>query len=260
MTAVTADKWWRIDGFPWTDEWQALWSGVSAFAAVAGVGIALLSLVAATGALWYSRGQLRELIGSNRMLRQSNIELSRPRVSIEFEFYRQEMWDHRTSFIAGLNLVIRNRGVATASDVRIVFDTVPDATPLPPLVRKILSGERRLASLSVGQPLIYRIENFPQGKKIEPDEMSHHNYRVTVEYVDPASSSHFVEVIELSIDPLLFARQYPEPLARISKDVQSLTTAVNGVKSTLRSSPVLDVVHPNVRVRRGKARSRYPRV
>lgn len=234
-SALEPLEWWQFEGgFPTPEEWQAFWAGMAAVAGLVTVGISFLTLLTALGAVWYARRQLRELVSSNRELEASNIELSRSKVSVRLDFYRQELADHRASFISGLNLIVENVGRSPAVDIHLLFQPVPSAHPLPPMVREILSGSRRIATLMPRQQIVYRLEDFPQGTRYEPEDLAHHNYEVAVGYIDKASRRSFGDHFSLSIEPLLFARQSPDPLARIAKDLQALTQSVASVARALQ--------------------------
>lgn len=101
-------EWWRIQGWPTADEWQAIWGLLTLGVAVAAAWIALTQLHGASLQL----GQARDQLSLTRELR---IDELKPYVLV---YLRPS--EHSGDFLA--ELVIVNTGATAAFDVHLMSD------------------------------------------------------------------------------------------------------------------------------------------
>lgn len=96
VTVPTVNEWWRIDGWPRADEWQALW--------------AFATLVVAVVAAWLALRQYRSSVGSQ-------LEQARPYVIVDFSFEGG----------AAILLEVKNVGLTAARNIRFDWSPLPVA-------------------------------------------------------------------------------------------------------------------------------------
>ncbi len=87
-------EWWRVDGWPTADEWQALW--------------AFATLVVAVVAAWLALRQYRSSVGSQ-------LEQARPYVIVDFSFEGG----------AAILLEVKNVGLTAARNIRFEWSPLP---------------------------------------------------------------------------------------------------------------------------------------
>lgn len=96
VTVPTMNEWWRVDGWPTADEWQALW--------------AFATLVVAVVAAWLALRQYRSSVGSQ-------LEQARPYVIVDFSFEGG----------AAILLEVKNVGLTAARNIRFEWSPLPVA-------------------------------------------------------------------------------------------------------------------------------------
>lgn len=212
---ISASAWWRIDGWPTTGEWQAMWAFVTVLVAVV--------------AAWVAIRQLNAHYEAQR-------EKSRPYVVVDFGF-RHLL----------LMIEVKNIGATPAFDIKINWDPMPQA----PEDRQTQILKRCLVDSSIpflapGRVIEYRVS-------LSPDYLSHeglpHRYVVTAEYGDSTGQKFGDgETMVLDIDqwseslaPKDGFQRVTEAIGQQKSEIKSMSTAVD------RISKEIGVLHDSVR-------------
>lgn len=127
---ISASAWWRIDGWPTTGEWQAVWAFVTVLVAVV--------------AAWVAIRQLNAHYEAQR-------EQSRPFVIVDFGFHGQL-----------LLIEVRNIGATPAINIRLTWDPNP-VSPTPErcelLARRLQSNV--IPFLAPGRTIQHLVSSMP---------------------------------------------------------------------------------------------------
>jgi hypothetical protein len=210
---------WHVPGAPSAEEWQAWWAFISAL-------VTVVALIIAGVTAFYARGQLLELSASNRELSASNLELIRPRIVVHYKPHRMEALNYKDSFIDSLRIHISNTGPSPASNVLVMLDPPSRFIPLPQELLDLVRGARPFQEIRPGETLVYEVARFGRGTEVTPEELQQFTTPLTLSYSTKDTRHHFTESTILAMDHLAFARIAPEPLVRITKDIQNLTAAL----------------------------------
>jgi hypothetical protein len=200
---------------------------------LSGVGT-VVAAVAALVALTLARGQLRELIMSNRMVANSNMEANRPVVLVRFEPRMMEMRDHRTSFIHKFTLVIENSGRSPAVDVRLEASPMPAIVGMSKGLKRLLAGETRYRRLFRGSgSFIGSTKSTGIGA---PSTRSSWQPKFTIaaDYSDSHGTA-WRDSFPIDVSVLEHVIYSSDPYSRISKDLQALDSTNEEQVSALKS-------------------------
>lgn len=240
--------WWRFEGFPTAAEWAAFWGFLAAVAAAIAGLVAYHALSIARGQLGAAIESNRQLEASNRQLETSNRELVRPRVVVELVPGRMEVSDYRQSFIHQMEVVIRNIGASPARNVVFKASPIPSNRAISPGLAALFAGSNEIPILTPGTTIRHVLDQVRKNSRSFTDEQLQTNFSLAVKYA--ADDGHtYSETFPIDVRPLHNALHSPDRLARISKDIQSLTTTLEGVKFTVEL-PERDRRKPIARRRR----------
>jgi len=230
------EPFWRCEGCPTAEEWQAFWGFVSVVVAAVLLGVAVRQL--------RGLGEANRLLAtSNNELTESNASLVRPYVVVQFGTQRSMRRDPRVDEGRTATLDVRNNGQTTALNVSVTMTPpletsltiVPDkhaAAELRDAIRDVFNGTS-MGTISPQQAVVYpidKLEGFLNDKSL-PDQ-----YNLTVAYSD-LSGREWVEIYSITMSSRGPSLADPDRLQRISKDIQHLRDAVvDGNKQVKRSA------------------------
>lgn len=240
--------------------WTAFQGISTAIAAVA----AIIALVIAGKQLGGLSRSNRLLAESNDAMAESNVALTRPYVSVDFEFSPMVS---RTGQVRGTNVfvVIRNDGRTAAHDVRLSADR-----PFAPLsepdtegwvksvsdLNDVASGKRVLQSLTNTRPLKYYLDGEELfGKGDEPAPV----WAVAVEYRD-SNGRVYHDAFTLEVEPWRRSLVIADPLVRIGKYIDAVAHETKALNSTVKSKKFeASVAAPDsdVKTHHGRRRRRF---
>jgi hypothetical protein len=214
--------------------WGEISAVFSACAAIAGVIVAVV-------AVFVAYRQLRELSTSNGELARSNDEITdsnrnlvRPVVVVDYLVLSHPSKDPRFGGSSSVNVIVKNVGVRPACNVVIhvsppfkpAGDTANEASVMKALdfVNQVMDGSHTIAMIDSARPATYFLA---RGSDAFEDEAVARQHQVSVRYTDVTGANHFDETYMLDLRAWQVARSLPEPLDRISKDIQHLTDVLN---------------------------------
>lgn len=241
--------WWRWEGWPTAAEWQAWWG----FAAAAIAGVLLYVAWKQLSGLAESN---RELKRSNELLTQSNKEISRPVVIVEYRLERHAQRDYSNS--AGdstVYVVVRNVGATPARDVllsasppfRRAGSSVTRASVNA--LNDLFSGRRPIKMLTPGQELKYA---FDDAREALTNAAVPSEYVVGAIYADLQRTEKYDDEFVLELSPWGPSVAEVAPMKRISKDIQfvaqSLRDRDNGLAGIARQVKGLKPESSRVRI------------
>lgn len=222
-------SWWRFDGMPTPEEWSALF-GASALVALAFA--------------WYQIRQVdqsnRELIASNEVARQVNVELVRPRVQVTFDSRRIARKERGAPLAGTVFLAVENIGTSPALDVRLSFNTPftaleehfnPGMMALQmSKINSVFDGTVSFETLNPGKKYIWSVGKAPEF--FDEDNALPRKWEVKAEYRGTTTRQAFRETLILDRD-LERHLQFPiDPLERIGKDLENIGKELEGIKGT----------------------------
>ena len=230
-------EWWRIDGWPSAEEWQAVW--------------ALGAVLATIGLLAVAYFQLRGLAEANKLLAESNRALTssnkalvRPYVIVDFGHKVHPNRDPRAPVRISLTLEVRNIGRTMAQGLRI--RTTPELQSSLTIIdknkaaseeklkglRKIFGGKTIIRNLAPKRTLVYMLDRLPEamGEKGLPD-----GYDVEVTYSD-MSGDTFSETYRIDFEGWKESLSNNDKLERISKDVQAINETLKSIAKEEKAS------------------------
>jgi len=95
-------EWWRFEGWPTAEEWQAWW--------------AFMTVVVAAAAAWFALGQYKASVRSHLASVRSRLEQARPYITVDFVFD------------SGLIVIeVKNSGLTAAEDIQFTWSKRPVA-------------------------------------------------------------------------------------------------------------------------------------
>ena len=209
--------WWRWDGWPTAAEWQAWWG-------FAGVVVAAVLLFVAWKQLSGLAESNRELKRSNELLTESNKEISRPVVIIEYVLERHAQRDYSNSGSDSTVFVaIRNVGASPARDVLLSgspeFQRAGTAVSNGSIqaLNDLFSGGRPIKMLTPGQQLNYAFDGARDAlnSSTVPSE-----YIVAATYSNLQRTETYADEFVLELSPWGPSVAKTAPMERISKDIQ----------------------------------------
>jgi hypothetical protein len=215
------------------------------WAAVQGIGTILAS-IAALIALVIARGQLRELVSSNKLLAasneavtESNIALTRPYVVVDLEFSVTPTRSGDTSGTAVL-VEIRNDGKTPAHNITMSVDHPFESLSVPDTegwrksladLNRLTSGASVLKSLTNSRPLKFYLDGEELfGVADEPAP----TWAVQVTYED-ASGREFRDEFVLEVEPWRRAIAAPDQLQKVGKYIDAVAHELRGIGRTMRT-------------------------
>lgn len=210
-------EWWRWEGWPTAAEWQAWWG-------FGGVVVAGVLLYVAWKQLSGLAESNRELKRSNELLTESNKEISRPVVSVEYLFEKQASRNYTNAENKStVYIVVSNVGATPARDVRLTvtpsFQKVSAtvAQEVTNFLNELFSGQKPIKMLSPGQRLKYVLDDARDAltSKTLPSE-----YAVNATYTDLQRTETFDDEFVLEMSPWAMSIAEVAPMKRISKDIQ----------------------------------------
>lgn len=227
-TAIT--EWWRIEGWPRADEWQAFWAFIAAGLAAALLWIAWRQL----HGLAVSNKSLAE---SNKLLAESNRALSRPTVIVQFEFERVAMRNYTNQTNANtVYVVVENVGASPAMNVLLKVTPEFEATEMKlskeglEALNALFSGSAPIRMIGPHQRLKYILDSAKDALQNEdlPTE-----YVVDATYTDLEASESYEDSFVLQMSPWGMSVAEVDPRKQLSKDVQFISENLRGTKGVL---------------------------
>jgi hypothetical protein len=230
-------SWWRIPDMPTAEEWSALF-GVSALVAVFFA--------------WQQLRQVdesnRELIASNQLTRQVQLETIRPRVQVYLQANRS-VWKRRDKPVDGqLHITVVNTGATEALNVRL--SVTPPFSSLEEFfnpgmmgkhfqaVNAVFDGSIAFDVLRPGASYIWFLGRAP--KLFEDQDQAPRRYEIKASYgsalVDGRFESEFV--IDLDVEKRIDAGE--DSLERIGKDLEVIGDKLEAIKNATTKSLSLD--------------------
>lgn len=217
--AIMTD-WWRVQGWPTPDEWQAFWGFASTVLTGLLIWIALRQL---SGLAKSNRG----LVESNELLAESNHSLSRPTIIVQLDFERVPMRNYtNNSNNSNVFVVVDNVGASPAVDVLLAVDPKFEATPTKltaeglQALNDLFSGRERFRMVAPGQRFRYILDSASDALK--SDELPS-EYTVTASYWDSERKRRYEESFTLQMSPWAMAVAEVDPAKQLSKDVQFIS-------------------------------------
>ncbi|WP_146080290.1 hypothetical protein [Pseudoclavibacter sp. RFBG4] len=214
------NEWWRVDGWPTPDEWQAFWSFLSAAFAASLLIIAWRQL----HGLSVSNTRLSE---SNNLLAESNRALARPTVIVQFEFERVPVRNYSNQEnINSVFIVVQNVGTSPAMNISLNVDPKFEATDvkLSPegllALNTLFSGKTPVRMVGPHQRLKYILDSAKDAlaKEDLPTE-----YVVTATYSNLDESEQYSDSFVLQMSPWAMTVAEVDPVRQLSKDVQFIS-------------------------------------
>lgn len=184
----------------------------------------------------------RELIRSNELAREANLEISRPRVQVYLQADRQ-VWKDRTKPVDGTMFVaITNIGSSPARNVRLEVDTPftsmeeffkPGmmATHFEDL-NSTFDGSVRFSILNPRATYVWFFARVP--RIFEASAAMPRKYRVTARY-ESSSGIHYAEEMILDLDVEKRLELPTPPLRRIARDVEVVGDELKAMRKELKS-------------------------
>lgn len=223
LTSMDASAWWRIDGWPTAEEWQAWWG----FAAVV---VAAILLYVAWKQLSGLAESNKQLTRSNTLLTESNRAMSRPVVVVEYEFEKHASRDYtNTQNESSVYVLVRNVGSSPARDVTLTVSpefqraSATVGAKTTEFLNELFSGRTSIKMLAPGQKLRYVLDSAREAlaSKTLPSE-----YEVTARYSDLERADTFSDSFVLQMSPWGMTIPEVAPLKRISKDIQFVSQSL----------------------------------
>ena len=218
LAAMT--EWWRFEGWPSAEEWQALWALLSAI-------LAAILLVIAWRQLNGLSVSNRSLAESNTLLAESNRALSRPTMVVQFEFERVAMRNYTNQVNASnVFVVVENVGASPAVDVRLEVEPLFQATSQKltteglRALNALFDGSTPIRMIAPRQRLKYILDS---AKHALGDPDLPKEYVVSVTYSDIEGSMGYAERFVLQMSPWGMSVAEVDPAKQLSKDVQFIS-------------------------------------
>lgn len=223
--------WWRFENMPTAEEWQGLFGA---------------TVLVAIGLTLYQIRQVdasnRELIRSNELARDANLEISRPRVQVYLQADRQ-VWKDRTKPVDGTMFVaVTNIGRSPATNVRLAVDipfTSMEEFFKPGMMathfedlNSTFDGSTRFPILNPRSTYVWFFARVPRVFEAGP-EMPR-QYRVTARY-ESSSGVHYVEEMILDLDVEKRLELPAPPLRRIGRDIEIVGDELKAIRKELKS-------------------------
>ncbi|MBF4631581.1 hypothetical protein ITJ42_10185 [Clavibacter michiganensis subsp. phaseoli] len=226
IATMVSPKWWRLGFLPTPEEWQATFAGLA---------------LAALGLAWYQIKQVdasnKEVARSNESVRKVNLENVRPRVQVFLTADRIVRRLRGAPVTGTIYLTVENAGVTAATNVRMTasapFESLPEFF-IPGGMEKHLdevnsffNGDIKFKTLTPGRPYIWILGRAPE---IYEAEGIVKKYDIRVQYGIVGLSDTFDETITIDLDLEKRIAAPVDPLVRIGKDLEEVTSAIKGLK------------------------------
>jgi len=213
-------EWWRIDGWPTAEEWQALWSFMAAaFAAV----LLVIAWRQLTGLAVSNRG----LAESNNLLAESNRALSRPAIVVRLEFERVAARNYtNTANLSNVFVVVENVGASPAIDVALQVTPAFEGTGKKlsdeglEALNSLFNGSAPIRMIAPNQRLKYILDS---AKDAMQDPALPTEYVVTATYTDIEESTSYSEPFVLQMSPWGMSVAEVDPAKQLSRDIQFIS-------------------------------------
>jgi len=247
-------EWWRIEGWPTADEWQAFWSSASAVIAAILLWIAWRQL----GGLAISNRSLAE---SNELLAESNRALSRPTIVVRFEFERVAMRNYNNQTNAN-NVFITVENVGASPAVNVILQVTPafkaTTEKLTPeglaALNALFAGESPIRMIAPHQRLKYILDS---AKDALGDPSLPPEYTVKASYTDIEGGGNYTEDFVLQMSPWGMSVAEVDPAKQLSRDVQFIS---ENLKSSWSGLPKIASAVRNLRPTNERRRLRPQRI
>ncbi len=178
-------EWWRWEGWPTAEEWQAWW--------------AFMTVVVAAAAAWFALRQYRASI-------RSQVEQARPYVIVDFHFIRGGV----------VAIEVKNSGLTAAEDVRFEWSARPQAEnprQQAAIDRTLLAGG--LPFLAPGRAVRLLLGAFTEDR--QPRQ-----YRVTATYRGSGDGEEWTSSSILDMDQWAEALADRDPYETLVKPLKEL--------------------------------------
>ena len=180
-------EWWRWEGWPTAEEWQAVW----AFATV------VVAAVAAALALRQYRASVR-----------SQVEQARPFITVDFAF--------RPGNQSLVMFEVKNSGLTAAEDIRLDWSDPPRAATADdqPIIDRLLVKEG-IPSLAPGKSIRLYVGYFSE-------DLTPRRYRVKATYRGSGDNEEWTSRSTLDLDQWAHAMVDRDPYASLAKPLRDL--------------------------------------
>lgn len=226
VLTLALPKWWRLGFLPTPEEWQATFAGLA---------------LAALGLAWYQIKQVdasnKEVARSNESVRKVNLENVRPRVQVFLTADRIVRRLRGAPVTGMIYLTVENVGITAATNVKMTtssaFESLPELFNPGAMekhldeVNSFFNGDIRFKTLMPGRPYIWILGRAPE---IYEAEGIVKKYDIRVQYGIVGLSDLFDETITIDLDLEKRIAAPVDPLVRIGKDLEEVTSAIKGLK------------------------------
>lgn len=233
VSASLMGPWWRFESMPSAEEWQALFGAT-----------VLVALVFAWLQVRQVESSNRELVRTNDLVRQANLEISRPRVSVFLEVDRQVKRNRAAAVGGTMSVAVRNIGHSPALNVRLSVDVpftsmamffVPGTMPLHfAEVNAIFDGTVSFPIMNPGTNSYAWILGYVPRLFSAPRSVPR-RYAVTATY-DSTGGETYSETMVLDLDVEKRMELPAPPLVRIGKDLETVGAELKQVRLSMQSS------------------------
>jgi hypothetical protein len=231
LSAALLGPWWRLPNLPTADEWSALWG------------------IAAVVALFFAWRQLRQvdqsnkqLVASNELTRQVNLETLRPRVLVSLDYTRTISRQRGGPAEGQVWVAIENIGSNVALDVRLTVDRPFQSLPQFFKAGKMeehlsemteaFDGRVLFDSLVPGKKYVWFLGRVPDLFKDESGVTR--RYQIEARYSGLHSSQPYRHGFVIDLDTEKRIQSIVDPLQRIGRDLEVIGEKLGNIESRLR--------------------------
>lgn len=229
VSALIFGPWWRIRNLPTPEEWSALF-GASALVAL-GLG-------------WYQIRQVdrsnRELIASNELARQVNLETIRPRVHVYLHADRHVGKKRGGPSQGTVYIALANTGASQARNVRLTveppFDSLDEFFVLDGRARHfaevngVFDGTVRFDSIKPGASYVYFLGRTPE--LFEAEATVPQRYEITATYNGTGSQPAYRDMFTIDFAIERHLERPVDGLTRIGRDLEVIGDKIENLRQS----------------------------